>query len=240
MLKWLKAAGFKTPEKTWKCASADEFIEAINELDGLRHNFVYETDGAVVKLNSFALREKIGFTSKARVGPSPTNMRRNRPKQNSTPSPSRWAAPASSRPSRNSNPSFLAGSTISRATLHNEDELRRKDIRVGDTVTIEKAGEVIPAVVGVVLTKRTGKEKLFEFPKTCPECGTRVARTAAGGDDDEGVDWRWREFRLPRANPRRLEHWCARGAMDIEGGGEVLVSQLVKSGLAHDVADLYN
>ncbi len=73
-------------------------------------------------------------------------------------------------------PVFLAGSTISRATLHNEDELRRKDIRVGDTVTIEKAGEVIPAVVGVVLTKRTGKEKVFEFPKTCPECGSKVAQ----------------------------------------------------------------
>ena len=117
--------------------------------------------------------------------------------------------------------------------------MRRKDIRVGDTVTIEKAGEVIPAVVGVVLTKRTGKETRFNFPKTCPECGTKVARTE-GADDEEGVDWRCVNPDCPAQVRGRIEHWCARGAMDIEGGGEVLVAQLVKSGLARDVADLYS
>src|SRR3989449_689964 len=140
-------------------------------------------------------------------------------------------------------PVFLAGSTISRATLHNEDYIRQKDIRVGDTVTIEKAGEVIPAVVDVVLTKRMGNEAPFRFPQTCPECGSKVSRaapTAASVGGDEGVVWRCVNPDCPAQVRGRIEHWCARGAMDIEGGGEVLVRQLVKAGLARDVADLYS
>jgi len=137
-------------------------------------------------------------------------------------------------------PVFLAGSTIGRATLHNEDELRRKDIRVGDTVTIQKAGEVIPAVVGVVLTKRTGKEQAFVFPDKCPECGAPVRRSF-GGTGETAAVWRCTNTEGCPAQIRgRIEHWCARGAMDIEGGGEVLVAQLVKANLVHDVADLYS
>jgi len=134
---------------------------------------------------------------------------------------------------------FLAGSTISRATLHNEDYIRQKDIRLGDTVTIEKAGEVIPAVVDVVLTKRTGNEIAFRFPQTCPECGSRVSRAAGAAPGDEGVVWRCLNPDCPAQIRGRVEHWCSRGAMDIEGGGEVLVRQLVGSGLVRDVADLY-
>jgi len=134
-------------------------------------------------------------------------------------------------------PVFLAGSTISRATLHNEDYIRQKDIRVGDTVTIEKAGEVIPAVVDVVLTKRTGVETAFAFPKTCPECGSKVFREM--GDKEQGAAWRCPNPDCPAQVRGRIEHWCSRGAMDIEGGGEVLVRQLVKSGLVRDVSELY-
>jgi DNA ligase (NAD+) len=106
-------------------------------------------------------------------------------------------------------------------------------------VTIEKAGEVIPAVVGVVLTKRTGTEEIFEFPKRCPECGHAVARTAGIGPGGAGAVWRCTNFECPAQVCGRLEHWCSRGAMDIEGGGEALISQLVKHGLVRDVADLY-
>ena len=134
-------------------------------------------------------------------------------------------------------PVQLAGTVVRRATLHNEDELRRKDIRIGDTVTIEKAGEIIPAVIGVVLTKRTGGEEIFEFPKQCPECGSKISR---GAVEDEAADWRCTNPDCPAQVRGRLEHWCARGAMDIEGGGEVLVKQLVASGLVRDVADLYS
>jgi DNA ligase (NAD+) len=136
-------------------------------------------------------------------------------------------------------PVFLAGSTISRATLHNEDELRRKDIRLGDTVTIEKAGEVIPAVVGVVLTKRTGVEIPFQFPKLCPECGGEIKRTT-GGSGEAAAVWRCLNPDCPAQLRGRIGHWCARGAMDIEGGGEVLAIQLVNHKLVHDVADLYS
>ncbi|MEP6662859.1 MAG: NAD-dependent DNA ligase LigA, partial [Verrucomicrobiota bacterium] len=129
------------------------------------------------------------------------------------------------------------GSTITRATLHNEDELRRKDIRIGDHVIIEKAGEVIPAVVRVVTEKRTGTEKIFEFPKVCPECGSKVSKLEREGE--EFAVLRCTNPDCPAQMRGRIEHWCARGAMDIEGGGEVLVHQLVKSGLVRAVADLY-
>jgi DNA ligase (NAD+) len=134
-------------------------------------------------------------------------------------------------------PVFLAGSTITRATLHNEEELRRKDLRLQDVVIIEKAGEVIPAVVGVVKEKRSGQEQVFQFPKRCPECGASISRESIVGE--AGVVWRCVNCDCPAQVRGRLEHWCVRGAMDIEGGGEVLVAQLVKTGLVHDVADLY-
>jgi DNA ligase (NAD+) len=239
MLAWLNSAGFRTPEKTWKCRSADELMAAIDELDALRRKFVYETDGAVIKLNSFALRGRAGFTSKAPRWAIAYKYAAEQAETKLKAITIQVGRTGKLTPVAELEPVFLAGSTIARATLHNEDELRRKDIRIGDTVTIEKAGEVIPAVVGVVLTKRTGNETRFEFPKTCPECGTKVARTE-GADDEEGVDWRCVNPDCPAQVRGRIEHWCARGAMDIEGGGEVLVAQLVASGLARDVADLYS
>jgi DNA ligase (NAD+) len=239
VLAWLKSAGFRTPEKTWKCYSADELIAAINELDGLRRKFAYETDGAVIKLNSFALRQKIGFTSKAPRWAMAYKYAAEQAETKLKAITIQVGRTGALTPVAELEPVFLAGSTISRATLHNEDELRRKDIRIGDTVTIEKAGEVIPAVVGVVLTKRTGKEVKFVFPKTCPECGSQVARTDGNSAGEEGVVWRCLNPDCPAQIRGRIEHWCARGAMDIEGGGEVLAGQLVKSGLVHDVADLY-
>ena len=239
VLRWLKAAGFKTPERTWKCHSAEELIAAIDELDGLRHKFVYETDGAVIKLNSFALRERVGFTSKAPRWAMAYKYAAEQVETKLKAITIQVGRTGALTPVAELEPVFLAGSTISRATLHNEEELRRKDIRIGDTVTIEKAGEVIPAVVGVVLTRRTGRETQFVFPKTCPECGSKVARADENSAGETGVVWRCVNPDCPAQIRGRLEHWCARGAMDIEGGGEVLVGQLVKSGLAHDVADLY-
>ncbi len=238
VLAWLKKAGFKTPEKTWKCYSADELIAAIDELDTLRKKFLYETDGAVIKLNSFALRERVGFTSKAPRWAMAYKYAAEQAETKLKAITIQVGRTGALTPVAELEPVFLAGSTISRATLHNEDELRRKDIRVGDTVTIEKAGEVIPAVVGVVLTKRTGNEVQFVFPSTCPECGSKVARTE-GAAGEGGVVWRCVNPDCPAQIRGRIEHWCARGAMDIEGGGEVLVGQLVKNGLVQDVADLY-
>lgn len=240
MLAWLKELGFKTPERAWHCRSADELIAAIDELDTLRRNFPYETDGAVIKLNSYAQRERAGFTSKAprwAIAYKYAAEQADTLLKGITVQVGRTGALT---PVAELQPVFLAGSTISRATLHNEDYIRQKDIRIGDTVTIEKAGEVIPAVVDVVLTRRTGSEVPFRFPQNCPECSSRVSRAAGAVAGDEGVVWRCLNPDCPAQIRGRIEHWCARGAMDIEGGGEVLVRQLVSAGLVRDVADLYS
>jgi DNA ligase (NAD+) len=239
MLAWIKALGFRTPERTWHCSTADELVGAINELDQARRQFEYETDGAVIKLNSFAQREKAGFTSKAPRWAIAYKYAAEQAETLLKGITVQVGRTGKLTPVAELEPVFLAGSTISRATLHNEDYIRQKDIRVGDTVTIEKAGEVIPAVVDVVLTRRSGKATPFRFPQTCPECGTRVSRTAGVAEGDEGVDWRCSNPDCPAQVRGRLEHWCSRGAMDIEGGGEVLVRQLVGSGLVRDVAELY-
>jgi DNA ligase (NAD+) len=239
MLVWLKALGFKTPERTWHCRSAEELVAAINELDQLRRKFPYETDGAVVKLNSFAQREKVGFTSKAPRWAIAYKYAAEQAETRLKAVTIQVGRTGALTPVAELEPVFLAGSTISRATLHNEDYIRQKDIRINDTVTIEKAGEVIPAVIDVVLTRRTGKEIPFRFPRTCPECGSKVSRAAGADEGDEGVVWRCTNLDCPAQIRGRIEHWCSRSAMDIEGGGEVLVQQLVGSGLVRDVADLY-
>jgi DNA ligase (NAD+) len=240
MLAWLKGLGFKVPEKTWHCRSSDELVAAIEELDRVRKNFPYQTDGAVIKLNSFAQREIAGFTSKAPRWAIAYKYAAEQAETRLKGITVQVGRTGALTPVAELEPVFLAGSTISRATLHNEDYILQKDIRIGDVVTIEKAGEVIPAVVDVVLTKRTGKETGFRFPTTCPECGSKVARAAGIVEGDEGVVWRCLNPDCPAQVRGRLEHWCARAAMDIEGGGEVLVRQLVEKGLVSDVAGLYS
>lgn len=237
LLEWLREIGFPVPEPVTLATSPEEVLAAIRTLDTARRDLGYETDGAVVKLNTLALRERLGSTAKAPrwamaykypAAQAETLLR------SITIQVGRTGALT---PVAELEPVFLAGSTVSRATLHNEDELRRKDIRIGDTVVIEKAGEVIPAVIRVVPEKRTGKETLFTFPRQCPECGTPAAReTTAGGD---GAAWRCTNPDCPAQVRGRIGHWCARGAMDIDGAGEILVTQLVGAGLVHDVSELY-
>ncbi len=257
LLDFLKSIGFKTPERTWFCKSEDELIAAIAELDKVRKKFAYETDGAVIKLNSFEQQRHVGATAKA---PRWAIAYKYAPEQAETKLKAitiQVGRTGALTPVAELEPVFLAGSTISRATLHNEDYIREKDIRIGDTVVIEKAGEVIPAVVNVVLKKRRRGEKKFAFPKTCPECGSKVSRSvrrdelhesqteSEDGDScnsslrDENVVLRCVNPDCPAQIRGRLEHWCSRGAMDIEGGGEVLAALLVKSNLVRDVADLY-
>lgn len=240
MLTLLSGLGFKTPERTWHCRTADELVSAINEMDSIRRQFAYDTDGAVIKLNSFEQRARAGFTSKAPRWAIAYKYAAEQAETQLKAITIQVGRTGKLTPVAELQPVFLAGSTISRATLHNEDYIRQKDIRIGDTVTIEKAGEVIPAVVDVVLTRRIGKETPFAFPNTCPECGSKVARSAGMQEGDEGVDWRCVNPDCPAQIRGRIEHWCSRGAMDIEGGGEALVGQLVSSGLVRDVADLYS
>lgn len=236
LITWLKSLGFKASEKIWFCRSVEELFAAIDELDKLRHAFNYETDGAVIKLNSVTLREKAGATAKAPRWAIAYKYAAEQAETKLKAIAIQVGRTGQLTPVAELEPVLLSGTVVKRATLHNEDDMRRKDIRVGDRVVIEKAGEVIPAVVSVVIDKRTGQETVFQFPKSCPECGSKISRAAAEG---ETVAWRCMNPDCPAQVRGRIEHWCARGAMDIEGGGEVLVAQLVKAGLVQDVADLY-
>ena len=237
VLEWLKTLGFKTPERIWHCHSLEELIDAINDLDKIRHHFPYETDGAVIKLNSFAQRERAGFTSKAprwaiaykyAAEQAQTKLR------NILIQVGRTGALT---PVADLEPVFLAGSTIGRATLHNEDEIKRKDIRIGDTVVIEKAGEVIPAVVGVVASKRPHDAQPFDFPKhihnKCPICGSPISR------DPKYVVWRCENLQCPAQATRRLEFFTMRGALDIESVGGIVADKLVERGLVREPLDLF-
>jgi DNA ligase (NAD+) len=237
-LRWLKQLGFKTPAKTWVCESSGELIRAVHELETIRHDFNYETDGAVIKLDALALRERVGATAKAPRWAMAYKYAAEQAETKLKAISIQVGRTGTLTPVAELEPVPLAGTVVKRATLHNEEDMRRKDIRIGDTVVIEKAGEIIPAVLRVVAEKRTGREQEFVFPKTCPECGSKVAR-ASGAGEALAVAWRCTNPDCPAQVQGRIEHWCSRGAMDVEGGGEVLVGQLVRGGLVSDVADLY-
>ena len=238
LLHWLGESGFRTPEKIWLCQTEAELFAAIDELDKIRHDFDYETDGAVIKLNDLALRERAGYTTHAprwamayKYAPEQARTKLN----GITIQVGRTGALT---PVAELEPVFLAGSTISRATLHNEDEIKRKDIRIGDTVTIEKAGEVIPAVVGVALNQRPPGAQPFDFVKhihgKCPVCGGPVRR------DPQYVAWRCENLQCPAQATRRVEFFTARGALDIESVGGIVADKLVERGLAPEPLDLFN
>ncbi len=239
-LEWLRHLGFVTPEKVWCCRSEDELMGAIAEMDNLRGDFAYETDGAVIKLNGVAQRARCGFTAKAPRWAMAYKYAAEQAQTRLKSITVQVGRTGALTPVAELEPVSLAGSTVSRATLHNEQEMQRKDIRVGDLVVIEKAGEVIPAVVRVVLESRPSESEVFNFPQKCPECGTRVTRSTRAGGESAGVVVRCANPDCPAQVRGRLEHWCSRGAMDIEGGGEKLVMQLVSSGLVLDVAEFYS
>ena len=237
VLDWLKSLGFKTPEKIWHCRSVDELIAAINDLDKIRHDFPYETDGAVIKLNSFAQRERAGFTSKAPRWAIAYKYAAEQAQTKLRDITIQVGRTGALTPVAELEPVFLAGSTISRATLHNEDEIKRKDIRIGDTVIIEKAGEVIPAVVGVVIAKRPRNAEPFDFAKhinnKCPVCGSSISR------DPQYVVWRCENLQCPAQATRRLEFFTMRGALDIESIGGIVADKLVERGLVREPLDLF-
>lgn len=237
IIEWLREFGFPVPERVWCVEDADPLLAAIDELARLRSSLAYETDGGVIKLNSIALRERAGSTAKAPRWAMAYKFAAEQAETRLKAITIQVGRTGALTPVAELDPVFLAGSTVSRATLHNEEELRRKDIRIGDTVVIEKAGEVIPAVVRVVAERRTGAETAFDFPRKCPECASVVVReaTAAG----VGAVWRCPNADCPAQVRGRLIHFCGRGAMDIEGGGDVLVGQLVAAGLVLDAAELY-
>jgi DNA ligase (NAD+) len=229
----LKKLGLPGSEKWWLAGSVDEILKAIHELDRIRHDFAYQTDGAVVKVDAFSQREILGFTAKSPRWAIAFKYEAERVETRLLEILVQVGRTGTLTPVAALEPVVVSGSTVSRATLHNEEEIERKDIRIGDTVLIEKAGEVIPAVVSVRADLRTGREKKFKMPKYCPECGSAVVK-------DEGqVAVRCVNSQCPAQVRRRLEHFASRGAMDIEGLGEAVINQLVQQKLLADVGDIY-
>jgi len=229
----LEKFGLPHTERYWTADSPDTLIAAIRELDRVRLRFAYQTDGAVVKVDSVAQRERLGFTSKAPRWAIAFKYEAERVQTTLHDILVQVGRTGVLTPVAVLEPVFVSGSTVSRATLHNEEEIARKDIRIGDTVVIEKAGEVIPAVVSVLTNGRTGAEKPFRMPEKCPECGSRVIK------DAEQVAVRCVNVQCPAQMRRRIEHFASRGAMEIDGLGEKMVTQLVNAGLVHDVSDVY-
>lgn len=233
-LDWLGTAGFRVNPHRKKCETIDEVIDFANEKEALRDELGYEIDGLVVKVNSTALQDEFGATQKA---PRWAIAYKYPARQASTKvldifvSVGRTGAIT---PVAILEPVFLAGTTVSRATLHNEDEIRRLDVKIGDWVMIEKSGEIIPKVLSVVTSKRTGKEKDFEPPENCPVCGGLISRP-------EGeVVARCVAADCTAQLMGRLIHFASRRAMRIEGLGDVLAEQLVAANLVKDVGDLYS
>ncbi len=233
LLALLKKLGLPGTERWWLADSVEEILRAIHELDRIRHDFAYQTDGAVVKVDAFSQREVLGFTAKSPRWAIAFKYEAERVETRLLDILVQVGRTGTLTPVAALQPVVVSGSTVSRATLHNEEEIERKDIRIGDTVLVEKAGEVIPAVVGVRTDLRTGREKKFRMPKHCPECGSAVVK-------DEGqVAVRCVNSQCPAQVRRRIEHFASRGAMDIEGLGEAVVNQLVRQKLLADVGDIY-
>jgi DNA ligase (NAD+) len=227
----IKKAGLPVPEKFWSAATKADLLAAVEELDLARKNFSYATDGAVVKLNDWRLRNALGATSKAPRWAIAYKYSAEKAVTTLDGVIFQVGRTGVITPVAELKPVLLAGSTVARATLHNFEEIKRKDIRIGDHVTVEKAGEVIPAVLGAVVEARTGNESAIKPPKKCPACETEL-----GWD---GIFLRCPNPSCPAQTQRRIQHFAQRGAMDIDGMGESLVEQLVDAKLARDPADLY-
>ncbi len=230
-LKLIAKAGLPVPEKTWFCKTKAELLSAVEELDTARRNFAYETDGAVVKLNEWRLRNALGATSKAPRWAIAYKYSAEKAVTTLEKVTFQVGRTGVITPVAELKPVLLAGTTVSRATLHNFEEIKRKDIRLGDHVTIEKAGEIIPAVLGAVVEARTGEEKEIGSPAECPACQAKPIW--------DGVFLRCPNPSCPAQTQRKIEHFAQRGAMDIDGMGESLVEQLVAANLVKDPADLY-
>lgn len=229
----LKKLGLPGTERWWLADSVEGLLSAIHELDRVRHDFPYQTDGAVIKVDSFAQREILGFTAKSPRWAIAFKYETERVETRLHDILIQVGRTGTLTPVAALEPVTVSGSRVARATLHNEEEIERKDVRIGDVVIVEKAGEVIPAVVGVRTDLRTGTEKKFRMPKNCPECGSQVVK-------DEGqVAVRCVNSQCPAQLRRRIEHFASRGAMDIEGLGEAMVGQLVEHRLLGDVSDIY-
>ena len=234
LLQWLRKAGFHVNPDVRLCATAEEVRGFCRECLARREALPYEIDGVVGKVNDFARQRAMGFTARA---PRWAIAFKFPPEEKTTllrDITVQVGRTGALTPVAELVPVVVAGSTVARATLHNLDEVHRKDVRVGDTVIVRKAGDVIPEVLGPVLSLRSPEARIWEMPSVCPSCGSPVVR------DPGEVAFRCISIDCPAQALERLLHWASRGALDIDGMGEEIVSRLVESGRVADVADYYS
>ena len=233
-LETFKAWGFRVNPHITVCKNIEEVIKSCEKIVALRDDLDYEIDGAVIKVNNMAMQAQAGMRTRS---PRWATSLKFEAKQETTqildivPQVGRTGALT---PVAHLKPVKIAGVEVRRATLHNQDEIDRKDVRIGDWVVVQRAGDVIPEVVKVIVSKRTGAEKKFKIPKKCPICGSHVRRI-----DGEAVH-RCQNLSCPAQLKEGVRHFASKGAMDIEGLGEKLVDQLVEKGLVKNVADFYS
>ena len=233
-LDWLRSAGFSVNGSVARCTSPAEVHAFCADALAHRGDLDYDIDGVVVKVDGFDQQTDLGFTARAprwaiafKFPPEEktTVLREIRIQVGRT---------GVLTPVAEFDPVTVAGSTIARATLHNLDEIRRKDVRPGDTIIVHKAGDVIPEVVGPVLDKRPEGTAEWDMPATCPACGSPVVH------EDGEVAYRCVSLDCPAQLKERLLHWVSRGCMDVDGVGDELIDKMIEAGLLHDVADFYH
>ena len=231
---FLEKAGFHVNANRRLCQDIEAVIEFCNEMQERRDSFDYDIDGVVVKVNSTRLQEEFGATNKAprwAIAYKYPALQATTQLEKIEVQVGRTGALT---PVAYLTPVLLAGTTVARASLHNEDEIKRLGVKLGDWVLIEKSGEIIPQVLQVIESRRDGSERDYEFPQNCPVCATQVVRPAG-----EAVT-RCPNHDCPAKVKARILHFASRKAMDIEGLGDVLVEKLVDLNLIKDVADVYS
>ncbi|GKV57292.1 DNA ligase [Sporosarcina sp. NCCP-2222] len=232
-LDYLHSLGFETNQESKRCKSIEEVIEFIDGWKERRQDLEYEIDGIVIKVDRFEDQEQLGFTAKSPRWATAYKFPAEEVITTLTDIELSVGRTGVVTPTAILVPVRVAGTTVGRASLHNEDLIKEKDIRIGDKVIIRKAGDIIPEVVSVIEQERTGDEKPFEMPETCPVCDSTLVRI-------EGeVALRCVNPQCPAQMKEALIHFVSRNAMNIEGIGERVVNQLYTAGLVQDVSDLY-
>lgn len=233
-LEFLKEAGFKVDNNAKLCETIDEVIEYCEKWHERRHDLPYEIDGLVIKVNDVNVYEDLGTTAKAPRWATAYKFPAEQAVTTVKDIIVRVGRTGVLTPTAILEPVSLAGTTVSKATLHNQDIIDEKDIRIGDRVVVQKAGDIIPEVVEVKKEERTGTEKKYTIPSKCPECGSEVIRP-----EGEVAVRCTGDLVCPARLREGLIHFVARGAMDIEGLGPSMVDALIKNGLVEDIADIY-
>ena len=230
---YMKSLGLKVNEKYKVCQDIEEVIDYIEYWIDNRSTLPYEIDGMVIKVDSISQRKALGFTAKSPRWATAFKFPAERKKTKLVDIEVEVGRTGTITPTAILEPVRLAGTSVSRATLHNEDYIKERDIRIGDTVFVQKAGDIIPQVVGVSIEDRTGEEVIFDMPNRCPVCGQETIRL----DGEAAV--KCINISCPAQIRRGIIHFVSRDAMDIEGMGESIITSLLENGIIKDIADLY-